>query len=124
MIEELLKKVLSNNEELISLLGVDTNKNLKLYLLKAPDNTVAPYIEYEILSENSSMYAENKELSSTYKIQIDVFTKGSYMKIVEIIKKIMKEKGFLKEFGGSNYEEKSKLFHYVLRFNYEYESEE
>lgn len=33
----------------------------------------------------------------------------------------MKEKGFLKEFGGSNYEEKSKLFHYVLRFNYESE---
>lgn len=120
MIEELLKEILSN-EELILLLGVDKDGNPKQYLLKAPDNTAAPYIEYEILNENGSMYAENEELETTYTIQIDVYTKGSYTKIVKIIKKIMKEKGFLKEFGGSNYEEKSKLFHYVLRFNYESE---
>lgn len=120
MIEELLKEILSN-EELILLLGVDKDGNPKRYLLKAPDNTAAPYIEYEILNENGSMYAENEELETTYTIQIDVYTKGSYTKIVKIIKKIMKEKGFLKEVGGSNYEEKSKLFHYVLRFNYESE---
>ena len=76
MIEELLKEVL-NNEALISLIGVDTNKNPKIYLLKASDNTVAPYIEYEILNENGSMYAENEELETTYTIQIDVYTKGS-----------------------------------------------
>ena len=56
MIEELLKEILSN-EELISLIGVDRNKNPKVYLLKAPDNTTAPYTEYEILNENGSMYA-------------------------------------------------------------------
>lgn len=93
MIEELLKEVLSN-EELISLLGVDINKNPKLYLLKAPDNTVAPYIEYEILNENGSMYAENEELETTYTIQIDVYTKGSYTKIVKIIKKNNERKRF------------------------------
>lgn len=120
MIEELLRKVLSN-EELISLVGVDKNKNPKLYLLKAPDNTVAPYVEYEILNESGSIYAENEEIATNYKIQIDVFTKGNYTEIVKIIKNIMKENKFMKEFGGSLFEEKSKLFHYILRFNYESE---
>ena len=67
------------------------------------------------------MYAENEEIATNYKIQIDVFTKGSYTVIVNLIKKIMKENGLMKEFGGSLYEDKTKLFHYILRFNYESE---
>lgn len=120
MIEESIKKVL-NAEELISLVGEDKLKNPKIYLLKAPDNTSGPYVEYEVLNEIGSMYAENEEIATNYKIQIDVFTKGSYTAIVNLIKKIMKENGLMKEFGGSLYEDKTKLFHYILRFNYESE---
>lgn len=120
MIEELLRKVLNNNE-LISLVGRDKSENPKIYLLIAPDNTAPPYVEYEVFNETGSMYAENKEIATSYKIQIDIFTKGSYTAIVNMIKKIMKENGFLKEFGGSLYENDTKLFHYILRFNYESE---
>lgn len=120
MMEELLRKVL-NNDELISLVGKDKSENPKIYLLKAPDNTSGPYVEYEVLNEIGSMYAENEEIATNYKIQIDVFTKGSYTAIVNLIKKIMKENGLMKEFGGSLYEDKTKLFHYILRFNYESE---
>lgn len=95
--------------------------NNKIYLLKAPDNTEAPYIEYEIIDENGSLYAENEEIKTNYRIQIDVFTKGSYTSIVKAIKNVMKENGFMKEFGGSLYEEDTKLFHYILRFNIESE---
>lgn len=115
--EELIRNVLFD-DRLTSLV------ESKIYLLKAPDNTSAPYIEYEILDEDGSIYAENEEISTTYRIQVDIFTKTSYTAIVKIIKRIMKENGIIKEFGGSLYEEKTKLFHYVLRFNYEYESEE
>ena len=52
--EELLRKVL-NNDELISLVGKDKSENPKIYLLKAPDNTSAPYVEYEVLNETGSM---------------------------------------------------------------------
>lgn len=96
----------------------------KIYLLKAPDNTSGSYIEYEILSEEGSLFAENKEIQTGYKIQIDIFTTGSYTAIKNAVKKVMKESEFMKEFGGSSYEEKSKLFHYILRFNYNLESEE
>lgn len=112
--EELLRKNLFD-ERITSLV------NNKIYLLKAPDNTVAPYIEYEVLNEEGSLYAENEEIGTNYRIQIDVFTKGSYTAIVKAIKNVMKENGFMKEFGGSLYEKSSKLFHYVLRFNIESE---
>lgn len=112
--EKLIKKVLFD-ERLTNLVGD------KIYLLRANDNTKAPYIEYEILNERGSLYAENDEIETEYSIQIDVFTKDSYTEIVKIIKQIMKENGFMKEFGGSLYEDKSRLFHYVLRFNYQEE---
>lgn len=112
--EELIRKVLFD-ERITNLVGN------KIYLLKAPDNTTAPYIEYEVLNEEGSLYAENEEIETNYRIQIDVFTKGSYTTIVKAIKNVMKENGFLKEFGGSLYEEAPKLFHYILRFNIESE---
>ena len=112
--EELLRNILF--DERISNLVND-----KIYLLKAPNNTTAPYIEYEVLNEEGSLFAENEEIEINYRIQIDVFTKGSYTSIVRSIKNVMKENGFMKEFGGSRYEEDSKLFHYILRFNYESE---
>lgn len=114
--EELIRKVLFD-ERITNLVGN------KIYLLKAPDNTTAPYVEYEVLDEQGSIYAENEEIGTTYRIQVDVFTKGSYTAIVKAIKSAMKENGFMKEFGGSRYEEDSKLFHYILRFNIEKEEE-
>lgn len=112
--EELLRKILF--DERISSLVSD-----KIYLLKAPNNTIAPYIEYEVLNEEGSLFAENEEIETNYRIQIDIFAKGSYTAIVKAIKNVMKENDFMKEFGGSLYEKDSKLFHYILRFNYESE---
>lgn len=112
--EELLRSILFDER-------IATLVNDKIFLLKAPNNTTAPYMEYEVLNEEGSLYAENEEIETNYRIQIDVFTKGSYTEIVKVIKNVMKENGFMKEFGGSLYEEDSKLFHYILRFNYESE---
>ncbi len=112
--EELLRSILFDER-------IATLVNDKIFLLKAPNNTTAPYMEYEVLNEEGSLYAENEEIETNYRIQIDVFTKASYTTIVKAIKNVMKENGFMKEFGGSLYEEDSKLFHYILRFNYESE---
>lgn len=109
--EQLLKTVLFD-ERLTNLVGEN------IYLLRAKDNVSAPYVEYEILSEQGYVYSENDEVETHYSIQIDVYTKGDYTEIVKVIKDIMKENEFRREFGGSLYEDKSRLFHYVLRFNY------
>lgn len=122
--EKLIRDILLN-DELIDLVGSDKSGNPKIYLLRAPDDTTGPYIEYEILDENGSLYAENKELETTYRLQIDIFTKGSYEAIRDKVKEILKEyKEFSKEFGGSNYEKDTKLFHYILRYYIDKESEE
>ena len=55
--EELIRKVLFD-ERITNLVGN------KIYLLKAPDNTTAPYIEYEVLNEEGSLYAENEEIET------------------------------------------------------------
>lgn len=112
--EELIRGILL--DEKITNLVAD-----KIYLLRSPDNTTAPYIEYEILDESGSLYAENEEVATNYRVQVDIYTKGSYTDIKNTVKEVMKNSGFEKEFGGSLYEEKTKLFHYVLRFNYESE---
>lgn len=122
--EKLVREILLNNE-LINLVGHDSNNNPKIYLLHAPDDTAGPYIEYEVIDENGSLYAEDKEIVTRYRLQIDIFTKGSYESIRDKVKEILKEyKNFSKEFGGSTYEEDTKLFHYILRYNIEKESEE
>ena len=112
--EELIKTILFDER-------VSNLVENKIYLLRAPDNVKAPYVEYEILNEQGTLYAENDVIVTGYSVQVDVFTKGSYTSIVKNIKEVMIENGFRREFGGSMYEDKAKLFHYVLRFNYESE---
>lgn len=114
--EEFIRKILFDNK-------VASLVENKIYLLRAPDNTLAPYIEYEVIDEVGSLYAENEEIATTYTAQIDIFTKGSYTAIKNAVKQVMKENGFIKEFGGSTYENDTKLFHYVLRYNFENEEE-
>ncbi|MPN46855.1 hypothetical protein SDC9_194454 [bioreactor metagenome] len=118
--ESCIRQILLD-DRIANLVGKDFDNNPKVYLLHAPDNTIAPYIEYEILDENGSLYAENVELAEIITLQIDIFTKGSYTKIKNAIKAVLKENGFNKEFGGSKYEDTTKLFHYVLRYNFENE---
>ncbi|WP_238886423.1 hypothetical protein [Clostridium sp. YIM B02551] len=122
--EKMIREILLD-PRITELVGLDSDNNPKIYLLHAPDNTLAPYIEYEFLDEDGSFYAENKEISTTYRLQIDIYTKGSYTKIKDTIKEVLSEyEDISKEFGGSNFEESTKLFHYILRYNYECESEE
>ena len=122
--ETLVRTVLLN-PEIVNLVGKDEYNNPKVYLLHAPDDTKAPYIEYEIIDEDGSLYAENKEIATTYRLQIDIYTEGSYKQIRDEIKKVLKEyENFSKEFGGSTYEKDTRLFHYILRYNIEIESEE
>lgn len=121
--EKLVREILLNNE-LINLVGRDSDNNPKIYLLHAPDDTSGPYIEYEIIEETGSLYAEDKEIVIRYRLQIDIFTRGSYEDIRNKVKEILKEyKNFRKEFGSSTYEGDTKLFHYILRYNIEIENE-
>ena len=80
------------------------------------NNATSPYVEYEIFDEYGSQWAENKEISTDYYVQVDVFSKGDYTSLEEKIKEKMINAGFIREGVAHLYEEDTGLFHCALRF--------
>lgn len=78
------------------------------------------YVEYEILSEYGAAYGDNKELLTTYRIQVDLFGYEAGDKFFELekqIKKAMISNGFIRENCYDLYEKDTKLYHKAIRFN-------
>nr|DAF19035.1 MAG TPA: tail component [Caudoviricetes sp.] len=53
------------------------------------------YIEYEIIEHIGNQYFGDNRGVDEYVIQVDVFTKGSFVEISEAILNVMEEKGYL-----------------------------
>jgi len=113
--ENKLRQDLIDNR-ITTLVGKDTYGNPKIYLLSAPEGTVAPYVEYQIVQDSVELFSEGNDDISKHEIQIDLFTKGNYTQIRDAIKEVMKEKDYTKGIGGSLYEKDTKLYHYILRY--------
>ena len=97
----------------------DLLPNGKVYHLHITDKPLKPYLEYEVVSDEGISYAENKELYRQYLVQIDLFSdKKNYYDIANIVKSKMLEAGFtLDKNNPELYEDTTKLYHKVLRFN-------
>lgn len=90
----------------------------KIYFLhKAESEKADTYIEYQILSEVYSDYACDKNMSKSYKIQIDIFSKKDYEKLKEVIEEVLYEKDYRFSTSFDLYEQDTQLYHCVLRFN-------
>lgn len=109
-IKKYLKDVLSDKEIL------DLLPDEKMYFLHA-NNPQIPYLEYEIINEQGEDYSENKEDYTTYIVQVDIFSKGDYTVIEEVVKKHMEASGFNRDMAADLYEKETQLFHKAMRFN-------
>ncbi len=113
-IKKYLKDVLSD-AEIINLLP-----NKRIYFLHANSTSEnplkTPYIEYEIFDENGEDYAENKEIATNYYIQIDIFSKGDYTDLENLIKEKMLNAGFERSMCADLYEEDTQFYHKAMRF--------
>lgn len=109
-IKQYLLKVLSN-EEILNLLA-----DKKVYFLHA-NNPQPPYIEYEVIDEYGSDFAENEEKYTRYIIQVDIFSKRDYTEIEDTVKKHMISAGFERGMAADLYEEKTGLQHKGMRFS-------
>jgi hypothetical protein len=109
-IKSYLKQVLSQ-ADIINLLP-----DKKVYFLHA-NCPKAPYIEYQVIDEFGDAFAENKEISTRYIIQVDIFSYVDYSNIEEILLKKMIESGFNRDKGADLYEPDTKLNHKAMRFN-------
>ena len=120
--ESKLRQILLD-DRIIDKVGRNSNNLPKVFLLHAPEGTLSPYIEYQIVSDRDRLYSEgevNGDLTS-HEVQIDIFTKGSYVEIRDIVKKVMAEHKFQRGVCGSMFENETKLYHYLLRYQIEEE---
>lgn len=104
------KKTLSN----IEILNLTGNK--KVFFLRAI-NPTTPYIEFEVIDEYGSEYADDKEIATTYMVQVDIFSKSDYYELEKAVRKNMSIAGFNRDMAVDLYEQDTGLYHKAMRFN-------
>lgn len=76
------------------------------------------YIEYEIYDKRYGDFSANKNTSITNFIQVDIFSKGDYTNVENMVEKVLTEKGYNFVNSADLYEENTKLFHKAMRFTF------
>ena len=79
------------------------------------------YITFFTYLEQGEEFADDEEIVTGHYIQVDVWSKGNYMEVVNEVKERMKQAGFRRRSEYELYEKDTKIFHKVLRFVYEEE---
>ena len=89
------------------------------YLHKTDTIKCDKYIEYEIISQKDNDYCNNRNLSTDYIIQVDVFSKyENGFKIMQVIKEVLEKKGYRFYNAYDTYEDDTNLYHFATRFAY------
>ncbi len=108
-IKQYVRQVLMDNDIL------NLTADNKVYFLHAT-NPQIPYIEYNIFDEFGEEWAENKEIATNYYIQVDIFSKGNYSALENLIKEKMINAGFDRSMCADLYEADTGLYHKAMRF--------
>ena len=78
---------------------------------------VAPYVEYGIYDAEGGFFAEGNEIATDYFIQVDIFSKGDYSDLEDMIKSKMINAGFVRSSEADLYEAPPiDLYHKAMRF--------
>jgi hypothetical protein len=68
--------------------------------------------------ENVASYADNKETSLGYHIQVDVWSSGNYGALVDSVLDTLKQAGFRRKYVTELYESDTEIYHKVIRVFY------
>lgn len=82
------------------------------------NGTDTTYITYFFYNENGEAFAENKEIDTSYFVQVDIWTKGDFTDLAKQVLQLMKEAGYYRIYSTELYENDTKLYHKVIRFQY------
>lgn len=80
---------------------------------KGDENT---YITFSQYLEQGEVFSDDGETATGHYIQINVFSKKNYNKVVDKVKELLKEAGFIRKTEHGLYEPDTQIFHRVLRF--------
>lgn len=85
------------------------------------ESTYIRFFEYD---QGAELEADDEEIYTGHYVHLDIFSPGNYLPLVKVVKRKMKQAGFVKNAETEMYEEETKLFHKVLRFYFISETEE
>jgi hypothetical protein len=77
-----------------------------------------PHITFFGYAENGECWADNKEIQTSYYIQIDVWSKDDYISLVNECMRLMTAAGFKRLSAMDLYEDELKIYHKAIRFSF------
>lgn len=82
------------------------------------DGSNTTYITFFEYNQNGALHGDDKELKTAYYVQVDVWSEDNYTEIVKKVRETMIKAGFIRTFETEVYEEETKTFHKVFRFQF------
>lgn len=76
------------------------------------------YITFFEYNQQGAVFADDTEQRTQYSVQVDVWTKGNYKAVVEQVRTLMTNAGFIRNSEGELYENDTRTFHKYFRFYY------
>jgi hypothetical protein len=80
--------------------------------------TATTYITFFEFNQRSAMNADDSEQNTQHSIQVDIWSKGDYTNLVQQVKNALNGVGFFRTSEAEFYEDDTKIYHKVIRFNY------
>ena len=74
------------------------------------------YITFFEYNQQGSLFADNFEQHTRHSLQVDVWSKGDYVSLVEQVKELLKPIGFTRNSETEFFEDDTQIFHKVMRF--------
>lgn len=80
--------------------------------------SLTTYITFFEVIDVPKQHADDELKKTETTIQVDVWTTGNFISLVEQVKQLMKDAGFMYSSGRDFYETDTKLYHYALTYKY------
>jgi hypothetical protein len=80
--------------------------------------TATTYITFFEFNQRPALNADDTEQNTQHSIQVDIWSKGDYTTLVQQVKDALNGVGFFRTSEAEFYEDDTKIFHKVIRFNY------
>jgi hypothetical protein len=77
-----------------------------------------PHITFFEFNQQSALNTDDSEELTAHSIQVDIWSKGDYTDLVKQVKTSLLAIGFTRSMETEFYENDTKIYHKVLRFNY------
>lgn len=77
-----------------------------------------PSLTFSFINEVGQDFADDQEITTDILCQVDVWSKGDYTELIKQVKVKMKEIEFFRSSEYDDFEEDTRIYHKVLRFNH------